>query len=555
MGRRVRVLVKGFGVIEAEEGENLGFVLARAGVMPLPCGGRGFCGKCLVRVRGSVTPPTGNEILHGVVEQGLRLACQVRLLGDVEVEPLLKTVPRVSLASIEVPLRAVERVFRVVDPEKAVALPEPVYVHALSCGASRRFVELEGIGIAGSLPMGCGDDEVRVLLVDLGTTKIGWWAVDLSGGIVEEGAVHNPQMAYGADVISRLSRALEDPQAFRDMRASLRRAVEDVARRYRCTALCVAAGNSAITSLFVGAPLKSLAMKPYSPAFLGPFIDHLQGCTPCLVAPLIRGFVGGDALADLVAVEGMEPPTPYLVVDLGTNTELILVKSREPPEVFVASTPAGPAFEGHLTSGSSAVTGGVFRVRLRGFAEDGTPRFDIYGEPAGFTGSGVVSLVAELVRHRMLDRRGRLVKGFIREGGVKKVVVHRGSGRPLVFTQLDVREFQKAMAAVKAGWRMLLSRAGVEVDELRRVFVAGSFGSSIDPEDALLLHLVPPVERSKVVVGGNLVLPGLRLMVFSRGAYRKAMLWSRLARHVDLAREEGFADLWIESLEFESAAP
>jgi uncharacterized 2Fe-2S/4Fe-4S cluster protein (DUF4445 family) len=134
---------------------------------------------------------------------------------------------------------------------------------------------------------------------------------------------------------------------------------------------------------------------------------------------------------------------------------------------------------------------------------------------------------------------------------VKGVVVCRGlSGREIIFTQHDIREFQKAVSAVRTGWTILLEKAGIRPEELKRVYIAGNFGSSIDVEDSLLLGLIPPVDKDRVVIGGNMVLPGLRLLIFNKDVYRKIIKLREEVRHIHLEREPEFTKLWVKNLEF-----
>ena len=296
-------------------------------------------------------------------------------------------------------------------------------------------------------------------------------------------------------------------------------------------------------------PLNTLAEKPFQPYLRGPFLHFLANNIPCLVAPLISGFVGGDAFADLALAEYLKTPTPYMIIDLGTNTEVILVASRNPVEVYVTSAPAGPAFEGHITAGSIMGAGGIERIWLKGFNDRGEAVFEYRGSPTGLLGSGVVSLVAEIVRNKLVDKRGRIVKGYRVVNGIKSFAITERP-RPIVFTQIDLREFQKAMAAVKTSWKMLLDKAGCDPGDLRIVYIGGTFGSFIDPLDAMLLGLVPPIELSSIVVAGNMVLPGLKTLLFNRKHYKYMLELLPKIRHVNLAEEKDFMNKWIKNLEF-----
>ena len=196
---RVRVHVTGYGVIEACRGDNLGRILASRGLMPLPCGGHGLCGLCKVRVRGSVSPPTGNELMRGLGGD-VRLACQVTVEGDVEVELLYQPMGpvRVSLYSATVEVEGGEPLIEhVSEPLERYGLT----VVAPPAGSGKPLL------VRGCCLVLSQGDPSRALLVDIGTTKIAYQAVDLKGSIIGEGVEFNPLNKYGADVVSRLTAA------------------------------------------------------------------------------------------------------------------------------------------------------------------------------------------------------------------------------------------------------------------------------------------------------------------------------------------------------------
>ncbi|RLG82387.1 MAG: hypothetical protein DRO39_09565, partial [Thermoprotei archaeon] len=266
--KRVRVYVRNRGFLEARPGDTLGDVLAKHGIISLPCGGRGLCGRCLVRVKGRTTPPTGNEILHGVVEQGLRLACQTKILGDVEVEILTPHIAgeKISIQrTIEVPLRKEKAIYMLYDPSREWGLGMTVYAEALTCYKDPVLVDVEGLGVVGSIERSCVGRE-KILLVDMGTSVVDWIRVDSRGKVVEEGSTVNPQVVYGRDVVSRLSRLVAKPEEISALSRSTKELIAKLVKSVECTALCLIAGNSAVTALLVGMPVNTLAVRPYEPS-------------------------------------------------------------------------------------------------------------------------------------------------------------------------------------------------------------------------------------------------------------------------------------------------
>lgn len=539
------VHVKGYGDVEAEHGSNLGRILASKGILPLPCGGRGFCGQCVVRVKGPVSPPTGNELVRGLGGD-FRLACQTHVLGDLEVELLYKPLPKVSSISMHLEVTKPQPMFTIIKPLSGY----PVYRGGPPVEASLKLSFKPGslVGCCGSV-RGAVSGDPLVSLVDLGTTKIAYQLLDVGGGLVGEGIIFNPLSAYGADIMTRLTAALEDSEASENMRRMLVEAVASITPMDRA-ALIAVAGNSVMESFFLGLPLEQLGEKPFQPFIAGPFAGSLGGAA-LWVAPMIGGFVGGDAAADLAAAIGLKARSPFLIIDLGTNTEVLLYTGKT---LYAASTPAGPAFEEHVERGTGVGAAGISRVRIAGTDEEGKPRFEVSvageGEPLGLLGSGVISLAAELSRHGFIGEDGRIRRGYVRIRGVKAIRIGRGLLGDIYFTQRDVREFQKAMASIKAAWRIVLGEAGVKPSDLRTVFVAGNLGSSVDPGDLLYLGLIPPVREENVVSTGNMVLPGLKAMVFDSEVRGRVEGIMGSARLVELAEHEGFMDEWVRGLSF-----
>lgn len=537
-------------IIEASAGEVLGDALSKEGLIELPCGGRGLCGQCIIEVYGEVSEPTGNEVARGLTGPE-RLACQTRVLGDVKVRLKRKVFKTASARSMFIDVKVVRPLYSIVKLED---LPVSTYPHAVLASAAiksggKHLLVIDGVGAVASTDK--GRDELSVLLVDVGTTKIAYQAIRYKGEIIDEGAVLNPQFVYGSDVMTRLAKALKDPKVLSDMRAKLEESIRSLINKYSAAA-CLVAGNSTMESMLVGAPLNYLAERPYQPLLKGPFVIELDGIT-CYVAPMIGGHVGGDAFMNLAAAEYLKPPTPYMIVDLGTNTEVILVRELGSERlVTVASAPAGPAFEGHIGSGVSMTVGGITHVKIVSEDESGRPVFEVKGSGPGIMGSGLVSLMAELVRKGYVSVSGRIVKGFVKRNAGKAFIIREGGPgeAEVLVTQRDIREFQKAMSAVKTSWELVLKNTGVEAGDLKLVFLSGNFGSSLDVTDALYLHLIPPVNPDLVVVGGNMVLTGLRVAYLDKQHLMRVWEIAEKAKHIDLAEDPEFSAAWIRNLNF-----
>ena len=556
--------VAGLGQLEAQEGETLLEALRRQGVVvQAGCGGLGLCGMCRVRVlEGLLSPPTRRELellpAH-LLEGGWRLACQARVLGDVELE-----VPQPKRALAKARVR------------RALAVTPPALFVPLSVGEGEPSYEeealskLRGLGVRVSrasrsalnalAERGSGvavvvDGEVVDvaetfagfgMAVDVGTTSVAASLVDLtSGAVVAEAVDLNLQLQYGADIISRIGYAIKEPEGLAKLQ---RAAVETVnaliarlgappGRIYRV----VVAGNSVMLHLLFGVSPRTLGFLPFRPVYrrglrargreLGLAV-HPDAIVESL--PILGGYVGGDVVGDILA-SGLLEYERAMLIDVGTNGEIVL---KWGDACVAASAPAGPAFEGvGLRSGMMAVAGAIERVKLGG---DGSVEFSVIGgsEPRGICGSGYIDLLAELVRAGILSRDGRLLDGpRVRDlGGVRAFVLDEERG--VALTQQDVRKLQLAVAAVKFAAKHLLRALGAEPSRLERVIVAGDFGYHIDALNAMEIGPLPPVEPQLVEYIGNGSLTGAEMFMLSEEARRAAEELPTRCRVLDVPREE-----------------
>jgi uncharacterized 2Fe-2S/4Fe-4S cluster protein (DUF4445 family) len=501
-------------VLTARVGDSLGAVLARHNLISLPCGGQGICGLCRVKIReGPVTPPTKYERLLGYTGS-MRLACQTVILGDLRVE---------------------------LSP----GLPKPVRLNTLLVNPRKinPLISTQGSGVEELFDhkINVGED-ARVLLLDLGTTKIAYQVVSPRGDVLFEDSVFTPLSDFGLDIISRLARALEDKRVKDEIYSRLRSVVYEISNNHS-TNLILVGGNSVMESFFFNLDLKGLAEYPFRPATNDVVVDKV-GDKLFIGMPMIAGFLGGDAYADLIASFQLNIDKPYLLIDIGTNTEIFLVKDEE---VYATSTPSGPAFETGISRGSTVFQGGIFRARIAG-VKDEKPvfQYSYLGAPTGILGPALISILADLRRGGFIDEGGRIVRGYKTLSGLK--ILYIDESRDLYISQVDVRNIQKAIAAVKSGVRILMREAGVSKNALKGLVIGGNFGVNLDIEDAMSLGLIPSVEKDIVVAAGNLVLPGLRVALLNRDYLFNYKTILEKVKTIDLPKMPGYMDLWVDSL-------
>jgi uncharacterized 2Fe-2S/4Fe-4S cluster protein (DUF4445 family) len=360
--------------------------------------------------------------------------------------------------------------------------------------------------------------------LDIGTTTLEAVLVDAGGEELARTGLINPQRVLGADVVSRLEAAMNGQgQRLRTLLAdgltALVRNVLEMGGRERDSVACVAAaGNSAMTLLATGADPRSLALPPHRPAHkAGLWLESaalgLPLTAPLYLFPLVGGYVGGDLVALLYALE--ESPEPALVIDLGTNAEVALLL---PDRLLATSAAAGPAFEGEgigcgMRAQEGAVTGAFWegdRLRLR-----------VLGNvaPLGLCGGGLLGVVAAALEGGLLDCEGVIqppealldnrARYSVERDDRRALLLYRDASRELLLTQDDVRAFQTAKGAVRAAAECLLAEAECVFSDLRQVLVSGAFGAALEPDALKEVAMLPGEVLDKLVFLPHGVLRGL----------------------------------------------
>ena len=483
-------------------------------VIPAPCGGRGVCGSCAVRVRsGALSDPDDTELATLMrAPKGVRLACRARIVEPVEIQTMA-TATRVAAIA------------------PAVA--------------------------AEHLPLVAG--------VDLGTTSVAAVIIDsASGAELARASVPNRQQRLGADVLTRISAALAGsaPELQALAEESVLDALSVAAQRAGVTLVgverLVIAGNTAMVALLCGVDTASLAVHP----FTAPTAPHelasseirsaLGEGADIVLVPAIASFVGGDALAGVVCCGKKDADGASLLVDLGTNAEIVLTCNGT---LYAASAAAGPAFEGAgITCGGPAADGAVSLVEI---AADGTVGFTVLGggEPQWFSGSGVVSALSALRRLGHVDRTGLMHASgpledryHVGDGGVAGFEFGSGGGC-LTITQLDVRAVQLAKAAIRVGIQSVLATAGCAASDLDEVRVAGAFGFSVHPDDLVELGVLPLETAGSAVRAGNTALDGAAAIALDPEMLKRAQRAASSAVSVELAGVAGFNEAFLSAME------
>ena len=531
-----------------------------------PCGGRGTCKKCLIDHR-----PAGESAWRR------ELACQVVVKGDLEAR-LLHTgenlqvltegtgttsahwKPMVRTARLRVkPCKRGESTSdwaRLCDALNAALGQRHWEVSLPICRTlGKTLTDCKGkvwavVSGAHVLEIVREEPQVYMAAFDLGTTSVAGYLIHVNGGrVAVTGGMRNPQTQYGGDVISRADYALEhSPQP---LARCAREALDDLLRRMceqvkvspRQVCAVLVAGNTAMHHLLLGISPDSLVHAPYNPVVKQPLslsASHYglraHPAARLYTLPVIGGFVGADTVACLIAGDWLNREKRTLMIDIGTNGELVMGDRHRR---LACSTAAGPAFEGaKITCGMRGAEGAIDHVTL----VDGQLRWHVIGEgPArGLCGSGLVDLIAVLLKTGELDESGRLQSGDTFPLGKTGVYL----------TQKDVREVQLAKAAMAAGIALLAERLNISIEDIEEVDIAGAFGNYIDPDSACAIGLIPQVLRPRIVPVGNAAGEGAKLSLMNEDAWNAAHTLSETTEFLELATLPQFQDEFVDQLGF-----
>ena len=585
---------------EISPGETLLSAAQSVGVeLQAVCGGVGTCGQCKVRLTaGSLSLPTSQEkekLGPELLAVGHRLACQAMPDGHVTLEippESLTSSQRVQLDGRELDV-SLDPLVVSFDLEADVSLPGKLQERIndavgqdVQPGAgsfeqlaetAQRFAGHVRVAISKeSLPftiVGILPEKTRIfgLAVDLGTTKLASYLVDLeTGKTLAQRGLMNPQISCGEDVISRISFASHSGGAAQQLQRRVIEILNEMVRNF-CIDLAISplqivemvvAGNTAMHHFFAGLPVQQLGMAPYLPATTEPLhlaardlgLEIAPGAA-IYTPPNIAGYVGGDHVAMLIGIGAGSRKSgfPFLAIDIGTNTEITLsVHGR----LLTCSCASGPAFEGaHIRHGMRAAPGAIERVLFeRGAIQIYTIERRL---PIGICGSGILDAIAALLDAGVLESRGNFRKGAERlrqnSGGGEYLLIsaeNSGSGGEIVLTRQDISEIQFAKAAIRAGIEVLLEAGGMEASALEEFIIAGAFGSYLDVQSALRIGLFPKIPLGKFRQVGNAAGIGARQMLISGSQRRLGESLAKQIEYVELATHSHFQEKFAQSLFF-----
>lgn len=514
-----------------------------------PCNGNGTCGKCIVQYKRGATEPTRRDrevFSEKQLEDGYRLACQSYPVGAYEVE-----LPE-SEETIEV-LSAWEKQQKT-DTEELTEAYTQTPAEAKTSGGIQDKETAEGTAEK-------TENAIYGICIDIGTTTLAVLLVNLKTEADCQTAVSvNHQRTYGADVISRIDSSNNGKkwEIQRCIRQDLQKLIRELLQKEKITEQqiqrIVIAGNTTMCHLLRGFSCETLGVAPFLPVDLSwmegsaaDFLGMKELDTKVVILPGISAFVGADVMAGIAKMNMHRSEGYHLLLDIGTNGEMVLGNCRH---MYVTSTSAGPAFEGgNISCGMASIPGVISHVFME---ETGKAGFQVIGEAdgenkkkqqaIGICGTGMIDLVYELRKHQMIDEHGTYSDLYFDTG-------YELAGK-VKFTQNDIREIQMAKAAIRAGVDILVKKAGIAFDEVDDCYLAGGFGTKIDITKAAGIGLIPKELEVKTIPVGNTVLAGTKEVLLGRISKDELEKIQTMADVINLAEENDFEELYLSYMDF-----
>lgn len=575
--------------------------------LPSPCGGRGVCGKCRVQVlKGDQTLNMSYLNIPGISldqwNDGWRLACMTYMTEELEIavpeswnaEAIILTSgdhevtmePHINKVYLELAkpstedqasdldrlLRVLGRV-SVVDIELVKSLPSLLPKHDYKVTAVLNNNTLIGV------EEGDTTSKLFGVAIDIGTTTIVGTLIDLtSGDEVGIFSALNPQKVFGDDVISRINHTIENKNGLKELQQilidTLNQMFEFFQQKYGVAKENIyhvnVVGNTVMIHLLAGLPVKAIAASPFLPATTYLPAIHarelgLDVFRNAIVTglPMISGYIGADTVSCILATDMLEKEGYSLLVDIGTNGEIVLGNKEG---LLACAAAAGPALEGaQIQCGMGGVRGAVNKIEIQ---ENGIFYTTIGDQPAiGICGSGIVDAVAQMLKTGIVEPCGRMLlpkeayenlpetlASRVREynGKPSLIIVGQSEGaiNDIIITQKDIREIQLAKAAIAAGIVILMHELQIDFTDVQQVYLAGGFGNYIDQNHAIDIGLLPSELKGKVVPVGNAALTGAKMLVKSAGYELVAEHIRQKTRYIELSTRLDFQDIFVDKMEF-----
>ncbi len=494
------------------------------------CGGHGICRGCLVKVYGDGKLSNLTEVERkSIKNEEYRLACQAKIIN--EDEDIYLEVPKYG--KYKILEKGVSKKIRL-NPfvKKRGAYPiEKIY------WKNKEIDNYNG--------------EIYGLALDVGTTTLSMYWVDLTTGHERfVSSVLNPQLRYGDNIIDRINYAKMSDQ--KHLEKVARKCVNEMILRGPINPKniyeLVVVGNTAMRDIWIGHSVRKLGESPFEPISLKPVNLNAYDLGLAInqranvyAPPLIGHFVGADALSVILATEMHKCPEILMTIDIGTNTEIAIGNEEK---IIVTSCASGPAFEGSgIKCGTGAVEGAIQKVEIDDDLKVIYETID-GASPIGLCGSGLIDVLAQMLDKKIIDWRGKFSKDVS-----EFIIAKEGNG--IFLDGEDIDNLKLAKAAISVGIKVVMEHYGVEINDIKKLYLAGAFGTYINPNNALKIGMLPDLRKEKVVQAGNAAIEGARQILISKEKRKEAEEIPRICQHIRLEKEKDFHDRFVEELCFD----
>ncbi len=593
-------------ILSINDGEDLYRALKRQGIyLVASCGGKGTCGKCKVRViEGDYRTISPGKLDKKDREKGYVLACQTvaegNLLIEIPEESRLvvgdkivisksrdlfelfqnfgaKPSPEIKQIYLDLPpptiqdnISDLERLKRSLEEK---GLKDMRFSHRFVSGLSKLLREASWKVILGYT----NDKEALYiadaekfrgrygLAVDMGTTTVVLYLVDLlDGRLIDVGSTYNSQMRYGDDVITRIIHATEG-NGLDELRDAIVSDINDlltpIIERHGLNRddieSVVLAGNTTMSHLFWGLDPASIREEPYIPTVnffprwkAGTGRININPQATVYTVPCVASYVGGDIVAGVLASRMHRNAEIALFMDIGTNGEIAIGNNEW---LMTAACSAGPCFEGSgIKNGMRATEGAIESIIIN--RETLEPEIKVIGNsrPVGICGSGMIDAISEMFLTGILDQKGKLVdtkSKRVRKGeDGKEFVIYESRDKEIVLTEVDIENIIRAKAAIYAGITLLLKEAGLGLDAVEKVYIAGGFGNYLNVDKAIILGMLPDLPRDRFTFLGNTSITGAYLCLLSEDLRKEAEEIASRMTYMELSVSRGFMDEYVSAL-------
>jgi uncharacterized 2Fe-2S/4Fe-4S cluster protein (DUF4445 family) len=610
--------------IKVNEGTTILEVLESIGInINTPCGGKGICGKCKILINKGITAATQIEeelLSEEEIKKGFRLACQTKLFKDTIIEipsEIRLDFKKVFSSNLKGDINRIKnnlslgtnlkKIF--LDLEKPSLDDQRPDRERIKDGLSLEKIEnISNLKVAVEILKKISDvirkSDFKITVTvqnneiidiekgdttknsygiafDIGTTTVAGYLVNLKTG--EElfaVAKTNPQVVHGDDVISRIGFTQKQKENLeilqKEVVNTLNEIIKETTQRAKINRSniyeTVIVGNTCMHHLFLGLDPSNLAPSPYIPVMKESLSLKardipelaLKPSVNVYMLPNISAFVGADIVAGILSTSMWREDKIILFVDLGTNGEIVL-GSRE--RLWTCSTAAGPAFEGaRISAGMRAAEGAIYKVKIDN-------KFITYkaikdGKVRGICGSGLIDLIAELVKLGLINKSGKLIdreecnpklseeirKRIIKGQKGNKFLLVKGketeNGKPIYITQRDIREVQLAKAAIYAGIKILLKEVNISPEDIQKILLAGAFGNFINKESAMRMGLIPQLPLKKIESVGNAAGRGAEIVLLSEKTRKICERISKNIKYIELSSRPDFQEEFIKAMFF-----